>query len=142
MNRRNLGLAIARLIPQIIRGAHLELFRKSSVTQTQFCILIAVHVAKSATMSDVARNLKVRMPTATGIVARLVRMGFLRRNSENEDRRQVRVELTPKGLGFVRKFQEAVSRRWTEVLSALDDRELGPFYRGIMKLQKQFEAEA
>lgn len=142
MDRKQIGFAIAELMPKIIRGAQLEFFRRYSVTQTQFFILVAIHATHDASMGGVARSMKISMPTATGIVGRLVRTGFLRRYSEPYDRRRVRVELTPKGIGFIRKFQKAVSHRWTEVLKNVDDRELGPFYRVILRLQRASEEGA
>jgi DNA-binding MarR family transcriptional regulator len=77
------------------------------------------------------------MPTTTGIVNRLVRDGYVRRASALEDRRQVMVELTPKGRAFISDFQGVVRRRWLDVLRALGPGELGAFYRVITKLHGQ-----
>lgn len=91
-------------------------------------------------MGTLARSLHVRMPTATGIVNRLVRDGFLRRTPQTEDRRQVVVELTPKALAFFQDFQRVIRRRWEEVLVTLEPVELEAFHHVLTKLREQLQA--
>ena len=88
-------------------------------------------------MGTLARNMHVRMPTATGIVGRLVRAGYVRRRPKPEDRRQVVVALTPKGYGFIRAFQAVVRHRWEEVLRSLEPAELATFHRVVTKLDSR-----
>ena len=89
VNRKEAGLAVARLIPYIMRGTQLEFFVKRGVTQTQFLVLNAIRVSTRCTMSALAENLHVSMPTISGIVDRLVRgsSGLRRRLSEREEGR-------------------------------------------------------
>ena len=89
------------------------------------------------TMGTLARNLHVRMPTATGIVSRLVRAGYVRRHPKPEDRRQIVVTLTPKGYAFIQAFQAVVRHRWEEVLRSLKPTELATFHRVVTKLHGQ-----
>ena len=96
VTRQDVSLAIAELMPDIVRGVQLDFFVKHGVTQTQFLLIMAIQAYRRCTMSTLARNLHVSMPTATGVVARMVRAGYVRRVEDPEDRRQVVVELTPK----------------------------------------------
>ena len=136
---QRLSQAIAQLMPSIIQGVQLDFFVKQGVTQTQFLVLMAIHASERSTMGTLARNLHVRMPTTTGIIDRLVRAGYVRRFPQPEDRRQVVVELTAKGQGFVRQFQAVIQHRWEELLRSLDARERQTFSRVIRKLQEQLQ---
>lgn len=131
--------AIATLMPWIIQGIQLDFFVKRGVTQTQFLLLMAIHAHQRTTMGLLARNLHVRMPTATGIVDRLVRAGLVRRSPDSSDRRQVVVTLTAKGQQFIYQFQDIVRRRWEEVLRALHPKELQTFHRVIVTLTQQLK---
>lgn len=142
LTRRDVSLAVAQLMPYILRGVQLDFFVKRGVTQTQFLVLAAIRADTRCTMGALARNLHVRMPTASGIVERLVRGGFVRRAHQREDRRQVAVELTRTGQGFFREFQAVVRRRWEEALRPLEPGELRAFYEVITKLRERLQAAA
>ena len=134
--------AMAQLMPNIIRGVQLDFFLKRHVTQTQLLMLIAIHSYERCSMSILARSMHVSMPTVSGVVDRLARAGFVRRFSYPTDRRQVLVELTAKGHGFIRDFQAVIRRRWEEVLKTLAVRELDTFYDVIQKLRSSLKEHA
>ncbi len=134
---QDVSLAISQLMPNIIRGIQLDFFVKKGVTQTQFLVLTALRAYGRCTMGVLARNLHIRMPTATGIIGRLVQRGYVRRLAMADDRRQVAVELTPAGTQFIRQFQTIARHRWEEVMSTLQAGELRAFHRIITKLQTQ-----
>jgi DNA-binding MarR family transcriptional regulator len=135
--RTQVSQAIAQLMPRIIQGVQLEFFVKRRVTQTQLLVLLAIHAGGRCTMGTLARNQHVRMPTATGIVNRLARAGYVRRHPDPEDRRQVLVELTDKGRSFIVAFQGVIRHRWDDVLRGLAPRELEAFYQVITQLTRQ-----
>ena len=139
LTRKDVSLAMATLMPQILRGVQLEFFVKQRVTQTQFLMLAAIRAYRRCSMGTLARSLHVSMPTATGIVDRLVRDGYLHRAPHPEDRRQVLVELAPKAERFVRDFQEVIRHRWEEALTTLTAEELRAFYEVITKLRERLE---
>ena len=157
VSRKDVSLAMARLMPMIIRGVQLDFFVKRGVTQTQFLVLGAIRSfgrpstgsgrsSRAASrdgrcsMGTLARSLHVSMPTASGIVDRLVRSGHVRRVPQLEDRRQVVVELTAHGQDFFRQFEQVVRRRWEEVFIALEPDELEAFHHVVTKLQERLQA--
>ena len=137
--RPQLSQAIAQLVPSIIQGVQLDFFVKRGATQTQFLVLVAIHSYGRATMGTLARSLHVSMPTASGIVDRLARAGYVRRAPHPQDRRHVIVETTAKGEAFIIQFQVVIRRRWEEVLKPLPPRELDAFYRVVTKLREQLD---
>ena len=141
ISRQQVSRAIAQLMPNIIRGVQLDVFAKRQVTQTQFLVVIAIHAYGRCTMGTLARSLHVSMPTTTGVVNRLVQGGLVRRFPHPEDRRQVVVELTAKGQAFILQVQQAIRRRWEEVLKALGPRELEAFYHVVNRLREQLQPD-
>src|SRR3989338_11013363 len=101
----DVSLSIAQLMPNIIRGVQIDFFAKRSVTQTQFLMIVAIHAYGRCRMSVLAKNMKIKMPTATGIADRLEKGGYVQRFSELHDRRTVTLELTAKGKSFISEFQ-------------------------------------
>ena len=132
--------AMAELMPNIIRGVQLDFFIKRGVTQSQFLVLAAIRAYGRCTMGTLARSLHVSMPTVTGIVERLVRANHVRRRSKPEDRRQVIVELTPRGQTFFQQFEAVAKHRWEEVLRSLEPQELRAFYDVVTKLKGQLQS--
>ena len=142
VTRKNASLAIARLMPYIMRGVQLDFFLTHGVTQTQFLVLASIRAYERCTMGALARSLSVSMPTASGLVDRLARAGFIRRTHESEDRRQVSVELTPKGKTFFHEFEAVIRTRWEEALLSLTRAELSAFHDAIVKITTQLQRQA
>ena len=134
-SRAQVSGAVAELMPYIMRGMQLDFFIKRGVTQTQFLLLASIRAYAQCTMGTLARNLHVSMPTATGIVNRLVQAGYVQRAPQPEDRRQVIVRLTQKGQRFFRDFQDIIRHRWEEALISLEPRELRAFHDVLTKLR-------
>ena len=141
VTRHTVSGAIAELMPYIIRGVQLEFFVKRGVTQTQFLLLVAIRAYPRCTMSVLAHNLHVSLPTASGIVERLVRAGYVRRVPRADDRRHVVVELTGKAQRFFRAFQRIIRRRWEEALRSLDVEELRAFHHVVTKLRQRLQQD-
>ena len=134
VTRKELSLAIAQLMPRIIQGVQLEFLVKRTLTQTQFLVLVAIHSRGSCPMSILAKSMRVSMPTMSGIVDRLVKRGDVHRVESEHDRRKVMVELSHQGKEMIKQFQAAVSHRWAEVLTTLEQRDIEAFYGVISKL--------
>ena len=62
---------------------------------------------KLPTVGDLAARLQVHHNSAVGLVTRLVKQGYARRENSTEDRRVMHVSLTPKGHGLLDKLTEA-----------------------------------
>ena len=136
---RDVSAALAELMPNILRGVQLDFFVKKGVTQTQFLMLAAIRAFGRCTMGTLASGLQVQLPTATGIIDRLVRSGHVRRLPAPEDRRQVVVELTVKGQAFFQEFLTVIRRRWEEVLSTLEPDELEAFHHAVTSLRDRLQ---
>jgi len=59
------------------------------------------------TVGQLAARLQVNHNSAVGLVTRLVKHGYLKRQASKEDQRRVHVSLTPKGHGILDRLTEA-----------------------------------
>ena len=62
----------------------------------QFLVLQRIDAGTSRT-TDLARAVRVTSPTMTRVIDRLVEIGFVRREADQDDRRAIRLGLTPAG---------------------------------------------
>ena len=138
-SRQDVSQAMAQLMPHIMRGVQLDFFVKRGVTQTQFLMLSAIRAYTRCTMGTLARNLSISMPTASGIVDRLVRAGYVKRVPQADDRRQVIVALTPKAQAFFQEFESVIRHRWEEVLLTLEPDDLDTFHRILTTLRERLQ---
>jgi DNA-binding MarR family transcriptional regulator len=77
------------------------------ITQQQYQALLALraHPGPGAlTISDLARLLLVKHHSAVGLVDRLEKLDLVRRAPASEDRRKVRIALTPRGTRLFDKL--------------------------------------
>ena len=85
-------------------------------------------------MSQIAAYVNVSMSTATGIVDRLVKNGFLERNRTETDRRIVMISLTKKAEKLIEEIKTTASRYISLVSDALTEEERTFMYSIFMKI--------
>lgn len=81
------------------------------------------------TMSALAYDTLQHCATVTGIVDRLEKMGLVTRQRDAEDRRQVRVELTPRGSDLLRKIRGNREQRLRSTLLRLSEQDASELLR-------------
>lgn len=74
-------------------------------------------------MSQIADFIRVPLSTATGVINRLVKNGYLRRERNESDRRIVTVRLTETGQQIAHEFKDKISTYINLVVKALNDDE-------------------
>lgn len=72
-----------------------------------------------ATPGEIARRLGVSSSTATGLVERLADGGYIRRTHSTRDRRQVLLQLKPKGRRMMAGFRKVRQSRLRKLLGGL-----------------------
>ena len=87
------------------------------VTPAQSGILFLLKAKDGRTMTELGRALAIDNATITGLVDRLERDGFVRRNKSASDRRALNVSITPEGVEEVDRAK-AIVRRVNESIKA------------------------
>jgi DNA-binding MarR family transcriptional regulator len=72
-------------------------------------------------VGEIARNLGVKVPSATEQIIKLERAGLARRESDPDDSRAVRVRLTEAGRAAVESANERRNAVMAGILSSLPD---------------------
>ena len=91
------------IIKEFSRHQANELY-KGKITLPQFLILNFLNSGGESKMKDLARFMRVTTAAMTGMIERLVREGFCVRRYDPQDRRIIKVKLTPKGNALVNKI--------------------------------------
>jgi len=93
------------------------------VTLTQYRTLVVLASRGPQNLVGLAEAVTVTPATATRMCDRLVKKKLIIRHSEQDDRRQVRLALTKKGLRLVTAVTDRRRREIESILRAIDPRE-------------------
>lgn len=133
-------LVEAYLAFELIDNRHIKSLR---LTPSQFDVIATLGDTDGLTCSELSARSLVTKGTLTGVLDRLVAKGFIRRDSMKDDRRCVKIRLTPKGdkmfrdtfaahIAFIKPFFErALSRKDVDVACAM-----------LIRLRDSFREEA
>ena len=88
-----------------LRASFAEQWMRLDSTMPQLKVLLYLHTDGPSRMSDLAAALRLSMPSATGIVDRLVQRGLVIRDQSPDDRRVVTCSLSGEG-------EERISSLW------------------------------
>ena len=89
-------------------------------------------------ISDIASYLRISRPSATVLIKKLDKYGFVRKHPEPGNERQTIVSLTKKGRLFA-AFQKRYRKRLTEAIcDGLSDDEREALYKGICRMNDFF----
>ncbi|WP_052339800.1 MarR family winged helix-turn-helix transcriptional regulator [Gorillibacterium massiliense] len=109
------------------------------VTQHQIMVLSRLHALGPLNVSAIAEALNITAGAVTGISDKLIESGYAERIRDDEDRRVVRLSITPLGvetLQDVRKKKDQVVR---QVLQGVNEEDLEHVMCILEKFQKNME---
>jgi len=106
---RDAFLSLTRLHDRL-SGQFAVLFREAGVTQAQYNVLRILIGAGSqgAACQEIGSQLVQRVPDVTRLVDRMVRAGLVTRERTEEDRRVVRIRVSPKGKRICAGLEQPV----------------------------------
>lgn len=125
---------ISIMVPKLMKGAHGSFISKSNITSAQMIMLISIHDLGRCKLKTLAKERNISPPTATGLIDRLVRAGYVKRESHPEDRRVVMVSLTKKGEKSAQGFLRAIKNRWKNILTHLTSKEQEQYLHILRKV--------
>ena len=111
-----------KIMPQI-QGKMLKpknLFFSGEMTISEVKTLSFFRDKKKYKMSDLANAAFIPLPTATHIVDKLVKSGFLKRGFDEKDRRVITVEITEKGTEVIQEHTKCHRDGTKEFFNMLD----------------------
>ena len=111
------------------------------VTGPQLMVLREARRIGSAPISALARKVNLSQPTVSGIVDRLGRRGFVRRDRSASDRRTVAVTITPEGERVLRDAPSLLQDRFHSELERLEKFEQTQILATLQRIAWMMNAE-
>ena len=87
-------------------------------------------------MTDLARHMNVSTPAMTGIIDRLVRDGYAARFFDAHDRRIIKIELTARGAGVVKKINEQKRQMIMKIFGQISQKERDDYLRILGRIRE------
>lgn len=102
-----------------VRELDQRLTKEHDITFIQAVTLLAIDMFDQPQPHLVAEHLSQQSQTVTGVLDRLERAGHVVRQRDLDDRRAVRLELTPTGRDLVEEMSESLKKHITDVLDGV-----------------------
>lgn len=130
------------LLMHRLADSHAPEFLEIAITMPQAKLVYLLAAARELHMSELVARLGVSLSTVSGLVDRLVEQDLAARRDDPEDRRQVVVSITDRGMAFVDRFRELNAGQLRQLLAVLDDAELGAVSQALSILGAAAERRA
>jgi DNA-binding MarR family transcriptional regulator len=114
--------------------------RSQGLSHAGFVLLMSLWITGAREVRDLASMQRVSRPAVVSCVDTLARAGLVRRVRSGDDRRLVRVELTPQGRALVEKAQVALhacERYLTSGLRTQEKRALADLLRRVGRTARE-----
>lgn len=96
---------------------------------------------KQVTMTELVEYINSPMSTATGIVDRLVKSGYIERDRSETDRRIVVLTLTDSGSQIIKDFKNTISKYLEVILGSLSEEEKQSLLKIVSKIMNTLQSE-
>jgi len=108
-------------------------------SKTEIFSILYLDKRKEITMTELVEYINVPMSTATGIVDRLVKKGYIARERSETDRRIVVLRLTEEGSRLIENLKDLIYKYLDMILADLTDEEKQFLARIALKIVHNLE---
>lgn len=122
---KEIAKEISTLMPTLIRHMYPYVFQPMPIPPAQVLAITTLHEKGACRLNELSRQMHISAPTVTGIVQRLGKGGYIKRQPDKDDRRATIIALTEKGKKTNEEFRDKIMKRWETILVKLssDDQE-------------------
>lgn len=103
----------------------------ADITMTQFKVLLTIFIDGPQSCGSLASALDLSLPTMTGILNRLNRRGYLKRERDKKDGRRVISGLSRKGSEMIERLWVAGREQLAQVLQGVPAEDLQALERAL-----------
>jgi len=114
---------------------------KGKITLPQILILQHLNSQDLVKMTDIANFMKVTTAAATGIINRLVKSGYVLRVLNDQDRRVIKVKITPKGLLLMKKLALDRRKKVIHLFSKVSEQDRRDYLRILTRIKDTISGE-
>ncbi len=130
-----------RRIFKAIHNYSSEVSDKFGVTGPQLWALNTIFNDEGLPLGELGKKMYLGPSTITGLVDRLEKRGYVARDRDHEDRRVVKLLLTPKGKRLIKRAPDPIQGKMIYGLRGLNRVQLRSIYDSIQKLVEIMEAQ-
>jgi DNA-binding MarR family transcriptional regulator len=128
-----------RLIYGAVQRHFRTIERRCGLSGAQAWIICEIARVPSLGVTDLARRMSVHQSTASQLVEKLVRSGYVERAAHSADRRRVRLRLTRRGVSLARRLPEPAEGVLPRALDTLPDAALRVLQMNLSRLVSQLQ---
>jgi DNA-binding MarR family transcriptional regulator len=132
--------SLRRIFKAIEDYSH-EVSEKFGITGPQLWALKTISQNESLSLSDLSERMYLHPSTITGVIDRLEKKGYVRRNRDQVDRRVIYVQLTTEGKRLAKRAPNPAQGKMIYGLKNLKKKELKLIYDSVQKLVEITEAQ-
>ncbi len=130
-------IAVERLLRQvafIIKRRGRDILSSFEITTPQFLALHVLRDQPGITMGELCEKLLLACSTATDLIDRMEKNGYLERRRDEDDRRVIRLSITEKGKNVISQVIMARRKYVKSILSQLTLDEIEQLVQSLEKL--------
>ena len=142
MEEKELGKKLSKTLIQIKRIKLASLADMDYLTHNQKLVLYLLHensVNGSVLLTEIREKLKLAPSTVTPIITSLENEGYIKRNIDKNDRRNIYIEITSKGKEYTNMVHSQVTKNINEFIEFMGDKDTNDLIRLMNKTINYFE---
>ncbi|MBD2519896.1 winged helix-turn-helix transcriptional regulator [Nostoc sp. FACHB-973] len=128
-------------LADLFEVAQQSLGEAANLSKQECRVINVVGQSQSLIMREISERSGLSITNTTGIVEKLVKKGYLRRERSDEDRRIVRICLTPEGEKIYAMEVENYRKVSQAIMNALDEQEQQQMLRMMKKATRHLVEE-
>ncbi|MDP8216924.1 MAG: MarR family transcriptional regulator [Candidatus Kaelpia imicola] len=138
MNIEHFAKEVTKILPHIIRGIvknQNDALKKGTITLPQYLTLNILSLQGPLKMKDIAAELNISLPAATGLIDRLYSIKTIERIYDKKDRRVIYIKITEKGKKMVKDIRLEREKEIIALFSKLTEREREDYLNILKKIK-------
>ena len=117
-----------------------EYARRANLTGPQLTVIKMLEGIGDLSLSELSEKIRAQNSTVTGIIDRMEREGLVVRERSTEDRRVVKIRLTPKGMDLARDVPVEPMVIFRSALLALSKDEMQDLLKILLKVSRRVKS--
>ncbi len=110
---------MGEVVPIFLMHMFPYVFQTIDVPPSQILALICIQQRECCNSKDLTKDMNVSAPTVSGIISRLEKSGYIKREAAKEDRRVSYLYVTNNGKKITKQLRANIEKRWGYILSKL-----------------------
>lgn len=135
-SNRSVVLTMLQSVARLVRTVSAKRLLEVGLYAGQDKIILALAQEDGQTPGALAQKLRVKPPTVTKTINRLMAQGFLEKRSSEEDARRTHIFLTPLGEQTIHEIENSLRKVEAQALNGIDKEDLKTLRRLLEQISQ------